>query len=577
MLLRLLSGFFKPRVDVDAVQAEGLAHYGRGDFETAERCFREVAQRAPDSPEASANLAVALLRLQRHADAVPILLRVMEMQPRLAGAHYDLGVCYNRLRRNAEAIRSFERAIALEPGLHKAHASLVDAYLDCCDWDAVERWRETFFEYRARQPRALWAQRVEPFTALTLFPGEIAKDVAEQSALDVAQSVVHLAPFARRDARQDARIRVGYVSADLFDHATAHLTYGLYGSHDRKRFEVYVYSSGHDDGSHYRRHIAETSDRFVDIRNENAEATARRIAADGIDILVDMKGYTAHSRPRIFALRPAPVQASWLGYPGTMGARFIDYFISDAIATPPDFDGEFTECVVRLPDSCQVNDSRQPIAQAARTRADEGLPESGFVYCSFNNFRKIDRRVFSVWMDILRAVPGSVLWLLHGDPEGERNLERAAAAAGIAGERLVFARTVPKPEHLARHRLADLFLDTSACNAHTGASDALWSGLPILTTPGRTFIVRVAASVLHACGMGELAVHDLHAYRDAAIRYGTDRDALAAVTAKLRAIGPGSALFDTRRFVRNLEAAYERMHAGRLAGRAPESFNVTDA
>lgn len=562
---------------MDAVHAQGLAHYGRGDFENAERCFRDVARLMPDEPTAWVNLAVALLRLQRYADAVPILARVIEMQPRLAGAHYDLGVCYNRLRRNAEAIPCFERAIALEPGMHKAHASLVDAYLDCCDWDAVERWREAFFEYRARQPRALWAQRVEPFTALTLFPGEIAKDVAEQRALDLAGNVADRAPGARRDARDTARIRVGYVSADLYDHATAHLTYGLYAAHDRERFEVYVYSSGPDDGSHYRRHIEQTSDRFVDIRNENAEATARRIAADRVDILVDMKGYTAHSRPDIFALRPAALQVSWLGYPGTMGADFIDYFISDAVATPPGHEHEFTERVVRLPGSYQVNDSRQPVAKTARTRADEGLAENAFVYCSFNRLSKIDRRVFSVWMDILRAVPGSVLWLLHGDAQAERNLARAAGAAGVDGTRLVFAGNLAKPEHLARHRLADLFLDTPAYNAHTGTSDALWAGLPVLTAPGRTFATRVAASLVHACGLPELAVHDLHAYRETAIRYATDRQALAAVTQKLRAVAPASALFDTPRFVRNLETAYGRMDERRRAGRAPEPFSVEDA
>lgn len=574
MLLRLLSGFFKPRADADAVHATALAHYGRGDFENAERCFREGARLTPDEPGAWVNLAVALLRLQRYADAVPILARVIDMQPRLAGAQYDLGVCYHRLRRNAEAIPCFERAIALEPGLHKAHASLVDAYLDCCDWDAVERWRAAFFEYRARQPRALWAQRIEPFTALTLFPGEIAKEVAEQRALDLASDAARLAPIARNGARGRGRIRVGYVSADLYDHATAHLTHGLYGAHDRDFFEVYVYSSGPDDGSHYRRHIEQTSDHFVDIRNENSEATARRIAADRIDILVDMKGYTAHSRPDIFALRPAPLQVSWLGYPGTMGASFIDYFISDPVATPDGHEREFAERIVRLPGSYQVNDSRQPIAHPARTRADEGLPERAFVYCSFNRLSKVDRRVFSLWMDVLRAVPDSVLWLLHGDAEAERSLRRAAVAAGVAGERVVFAANVSKAEHLARHRLADLFLDTTAYNAHTGASDALWAGLPVLTTPGRTFATRVAASLVHACGLPELAVHDLHAYRETAVRYATDRAALDAVTRKLREIGPGSSLFDTARFVGTLESAFRRMHESCLAGQTPESFSV---
>lgn len=574
MLLRILSNLFTRRGDAAASHAEALGRYAQGDLEGAERRLREAVRLAPHDVSGWINLAIVLRAQQKYGPAVPILLGVVERRPELAGAHADLAICYSRLRRNAEAIPHFKRAIELDPGLHLAHASLVDAYLDCCDWDAVDEWRRRFLDYRSRHPRELWAKRIEPFTALTLFPGEIARSVAEQRAFDLVQSVRRFAPRPAR-ATTHARIRIGYVSADFYDHATAHLTRGLYEAHDRARFEVYAYSSGPDDGSDYRRHIERTCDRFVDVRNETPEATAGRIRDDAVDILVDMKGHTAHARPEIFAMRPAPLQVSYLGYPGTMGADFIDYFISDAVATPPGFETEFTEQVVRLPGSYQVNDAAQPVASFAPGRAEAGLPERGFVYCGFNRLGKIDRAIFAVWMDILSAVPGSVLWLTREDPSAERNLLAAACERGMGAGRLVFSDKVPKPQHLARHRLADLFLDTTAYNAHTGASDALWAGLPVLTCPGGTFARRVAASLLHAAGLPELAVRDLDAYREEAIRLAREPDRLAAIRARLEGNRLGCDLFNTAGHARHLEAAYLEMHRRRQRGEAPQAFSVT--
>lgn len=576
MLVRLLSTLFRGRKDPATLNALALDHYERRELDKAEFYFRAVAQATPDDVTAWTNLAVSLIAQLKHAAAVPVLVKVVDMEPDLAEAHLDLGVCYNRLRQNADAISHYRKAIALKPDLHKAHANLVNAYLDCCDWNAVDRWSADFTRYKSRQPGRLWSQRIEPFSALTLFPGRVCKEVALYRAKEIAQSVKgegcaetsHGGPYAHD------RIRVGYVSSDFHDHATAHLTFGLYEAHDRAAFEVFAYSMGPADPSPYRTHIEATCDHFADVRFETAERTAQRIRADEIDILIDMKGYTANSRPQIFAYRPAPLQVSYLGYPGTSGAEFIDYFISDHVATPVGHEGEFTEKIVRLPGSYQVNAARQEIADRAYVRADFGLPQDAMVYCSFNRLGKIDRTIFSAWMEILRRVPGAVLWLLGEDPLAEANLRREAQSKNIEPGRLIFSEKIPKAEHLARHRLADLFLDTYVYNAHTGASDALWAGLPVLTCPGKTFASRVAASLLTAAGMPELIAADLAAYRDTAVRLAEHPELRHELRTRLAEVRATCALFDTPRYVRHLEAAYRTMHESFRRGGTIETFSV---
>ena len=578
MLLKLVRAAFnrgRPRGDT---HARALDHYQHGELEKAEQYFREVVRQEPANVTAWTDLAVTLMSLQKHAEAIPILLHAIELKPELAEAHLDLGVCYNRLKDNREAIASYQRALALKSNLHLAHANIVTAYLDACDWKAVDRWRTGFMRYRSKHPARAWTERVDPATALMLFPGQISREVAIYRAKKIAQAA---AGKGERGAAgpgnySHKRIRIGYVSADFHNHPTAHLTFGLFEAHDRSAFEIFAYSCGPDDGSDYRKHLESTCEHFIDVRSELPERTAERIRADEIDILVDMKGHTVNSRLEIFAGKPAPVQVAYLGYPGTSGAPFIDYFISDRVATPPGFDKEFTEKIVYLPGSYQVNDSRQPIANETRTRADYGLPEDAFVYCSFNRLGKIDRTIFSAWMEILRAVPNSVLWLIREDPLAETNLRDEATSRQVDPQRLIFSDKIDKPEHLARHRLADLFLDTYTVNAHTGASDALRAGLPLLTCPGASFIARVAASLLDAVGLPELAVANLEEYKKLAVHLAQDTNAIADLRDKLDRQRLTYPLFDTRRFVRNLEVAYGRMHEISRSGRAPESFSVPD-
>lgn len=354
----------------------------------------------------------------------------------------------------------------------------------------------------------------------------------------------------------------------------AQLSAGLYEHHDRGRFEVYAYSFGADDGKSYRRRLAQAFDHFVDIRSLGVEEAAARIAADEIDILVDLMGYTTNSRELIFALRPAPIQVGYLGYPGAMQASFIDYTVADEIVLPPAEASDCREALVWMPDSYQVNDDQPTVPGGSPPRAAFGLPETGVVFCSFNQAMKIEPVMFACWMEILSAVPGAVLWLLCDNDVTARNLGAEVAKAGVDPGRLVVAKRLPRPEHLARHRLADLFLDTRICNAHTTASDALWSGLPLLTCRGSSFASRVGASLLDAVGLPELVTRDLAAYRDTAIALAREPARLAGLRAKLAANRLAYPLFQTERFTRNLERAYEGMWARHAASGKPVSFRV---
>ena len=577
MLLKFLGKTFRRKRPQSELREAALAAHARGELGLAERHFRELALQNPSDLSSWTNLAATLVKQSKFQEAIPVLFEIIELQPDFAEAHLDLGVCCGRLRKNVEAIGHFLKAIELKPGLAKAHANLINAYMDCCDWSGVEQWVNGFLHYRSEHPVRDWAQRIEPFTALSVFPGEITRELAIERAALIAASVAGngnpVSPRPRRE-RKGGRIRVGYVSADFYSHATAHLTFSLYERHDRREFEIYAYSFGPDDGSAYRKHIEATCDRFFDVREELAAATAERIRSDAIDILIDMKGYTANARPQIFARRPAPVQVGYLGYPATSGAPFIDYFITDRVATPRGCESEFTESLVFMPHCYQANDDRQPVASAALSRADCGLPAEGIVFCSFNTLRKIDPRIFTIWMDVLRRVQGSVLWLIREDPDGEANLRKEAAARGIDPGRLIFAEKTDKPAHLARHRLADLFLDTYICNAHTTASDALWAGLPLLTCPGETFARRVAASLLTAAGVPELIAPDLDQYRDRAVQLALDPGLLGGLRDRLSRNRSSCALFDTSRYVRDLETAYRKMLEIDQRSTSPFSFDV---
>ncbi|HMH18234.1 MAG TPA: hypothetical protein VK572_08810, partial [Burkholderiales bacterium] len=383
-------------------------------------------------------------------------------------------------------------------------------------------------------------------------------------------------PYRSGRVRHD-KIRVAYLSSDFHEHATAQLAAGLFELHDRSRFETIGVSFSPDDGSEMRKRVSGSFGRFSDVRAMSDAEVAHLLRELEVDIAVDLKGYTKGSRPGILAHRSAPIQVSYLGYPGTMGAGFIDYILADEFILPPQHQGFYTEKAVYLPGSYQVNDSKKRIAERAPTRAEAGLPQEGFVFCCFNISYKIQPPMFDIWMRLLCLAPGSVLWLLRDNALAEENLRKEARARGVEPHRLVFASRMKLDEHLARHRLADLFLDTLPYNAHTTASDALWAGLPVLTCAGGAFAGRVAGSLLHAVGLPELVTQSLEEYEALALTLASEPPRLGEIRRKLERNRATAPLFDTDRFRRHLESAYTTMWDIWQRGEQPRAFAVDPA
>lgn len=383
------------------------------------------------------------------------------------------------------------------------------------------------------------------------------------------------APLAGPHTRyRHERIRLGYFSADLHNHATAYLMAELFERHDRSQFELIAFSFGPAQEDEMRSRTRQAFDQFHDVRAHSDHDIARLARELEIDIAVDLKGYTRGARPGIFAHRPAPLQVSYLGYPGTLGADYIDYLIADPVLIPPEARPHYTEKIAYMPDTYQVNDRRRAVSERATTRADHGLPADALVFCCFNNNYKITPDVFAIWMRLLAQVEHSVLWLFEANPTAMRNLRQAAEQHGIPADRLVFAHKLPQAEHLARYHHADLVLDTFHYNAHTTTSDALWVGCPVLTCIGSTFAGRVAASLLTAHCVPELITTSPQEYEAAALALARAPLRLADLRLKAIVNRDSQALFDTARFARNIESLYRQMHARHQAGQPPQHIEA---
>ena len=551
----------------DAHNVLGVALINQSRNDEALAAFQAALRIDPEHAEANNNAGNVLAALGRREEAVPHFERALRKNPTLADAHLNLGLLLQSLRRHEQAMASLRRAVELAPQMNYALSSLVWCELLAYQWPPAGA-DVTALRRQAREGKVAAA----PFTLIAA-----SDSPAEQLAsaeLHVREALAGKQPLWRGPARRRERITLAYVSGDFHEHATAKLAARLFELHDRARFEVIGFSYGADDGSPARARLKKAFDRFVDARAMDDAAAARQLHELQVDIAVDLKGHTPDARPGIFAQRPAPLQVSYLGYPGPMGAPFIDYVIADRTVIPDGEERYFSEQVSRLPHSYQVNDATRAIAKGKLARAQAGLPDGAFVFCAFNNSYKITPRFFDAWLRLLAGVPGSVLWLLDDNPTARRNLEASARDSGIEPARLVFAARMPHAEHLARHRLADLFLDNLPCNAHTTASDALWAGLPVLTCAGTTFAGRVAASLLEAVGLPELITPSLERYEALALELARNRSMLGAYRERLARNRLTHPLFDTDLFRRHLEAAYETMWQRLLRGEPARSFDV---
>jgi protein O-GlcNAc transferase len=537
-------------------------------FEQAIEGYGRALALRPDYADALNNRGTAYRELKRFDQALADYDRAIALEPDHAEAFSNRGTTFLELRRLEEAVADLGRAIELDPDQDELKGVYLHARMFLCDWadfDTLCAGLNAAVEGGAvaTQPFHLLACPSTPAVQLKAARAYVAEKFPARSE-----------PLWRGERYGHARIRVAYLSPDLRDHPVAHLTAGLFTRHDRARFETFAISFGKDQPSEMRTRMKASFDRFVDANGMDDEEVAALVRELEIDITVDLAGFTDGARPNVFAQRPAPVQVSYLGFAGTLGEDYCDYIIADRFVIPEASQAHYAEKVVYLPDSFMVNDRERRISAHAPSRAGAGLPD-GFVFCSLNNLSKVTPDLFDVWMRLLRAVDGSVLWLPSANPAVARNLRREAEGRGVDPDRLVFAaKTRFNEDHLARLALADLFLDTLHYNAHASAADALWAGVPVLTCSGATFASRVAGSLLHSVGLPELVTASPAEYEALALRLACDAALLASLRSRLARNRGTCPLFDTDRFRRHIEAAYTVMRERAERGEPLQGFSV---
>ena len=536
--------------------------------EDALASYEQAIRLKPEYAEAFNNRGNALNELKRYDEALASCAEAIRLKPDLAEAFHNRGAVLKELKRHEEAIASYEQAIRLKPDYEFVQGFVAFLSNRICHWAALE-----VSIAKIADSLSAGIAISGPFPLLSLIDApELHKKASRLWVQNKAQPSGLLGAIPA--AKHKEKIHLAYLSADFHEHATSYLMAELFELHDRGQFELTAISFGPPTDKPIGDRLKAAFDRFIDVRQRSDLDVARLCREMGVDIAVDLKGYTQDSRQEILAERCAPVQINWLGYPGTMAAPFIDYLVADPTLITQDDLEHYSEKVIWLPDTYQVNDRTRKISDKVFTRAECGLPEKGFVFCCFNNNYKILPATFAIWMRLLERVPGSVLWLFEDNPTASKNLRQEAQARGVDPSRLVFAPRWPLAEHLARHRLADLFIDTWPYNAHTTASDALWAGLPLVTRSGKSFASRVAASLLKAVALEELITDSDDAYEALAIKLAQHPQDLQVVKEKLAANRLTHPLFDSERFTRHLEQAYVQVMQRHWAGQDPEHLKI---
>ena len=551
------------------------AFYNRGNalqelnlLEDALTCYDKAIALKPDHAGALYNHGNALKELKRLDDALMSYDKGIALKPDYADALYNRGNALKELKRLDDALVSYDAAIALKPDYKFLLGIRLNTQMHLCDWSDLQNQLE---ELEAFISEELMVSHPFPVIGLVDKPGlQLKASTIFVNEKHPAHGVLDMI----KSRSVGGKIRIGYYSADFYSHATSVLMAELFEEHDTRAFELYGFSFGPDTQDEMRSRIASGFDYFFDVTRKSDREVALMSRDLGIDIAVDLKGFTENCRVGIFAEQCAPIQVNYLGYPGTLAAPYFDYIVADKTLIPQESQQYYTEKVIYLPHSYQVNDSKRKISQKLFTRHEVGLPESGFVFCCFNMNYKILPATFDVWMRILKAVNGSVLWLLQDNPTATNNLRKEAERRGVDPTRLVFAPRMNLEEHLARHRLADLFIDTMPCNAHTTASDALWAGLPILTQIGQSFAARVAASLLNTMDLSELVTKTSEEYESKAVDLANNPLKLAQIKKKLEQNRRTSPLFNGQLFARHIEAAYEEIHLRHLSGKKPDHVYV---
>ena len=589
----------------DVLNNLGIALLVVGKNTEAEATARQAIAIQPKGPLARYTLGLILLRQMRLAEAIECFEEALACGHSDPGGVLDkLGLAYFQQQRIYAAIESFRKSLAYNPKSIETLMKLANAEIWVGDYQGAAHAFQKLIQLAPEDPGPIaglafvrlqmadWtdhanlirklekmlrkrSELVDPFFVLNLCDNPaLHLECSKQHALKFAPAKASQRTAPNKGDQGREKLRIAYLSSDFRSHAVALVAAGVFEHHDRNRFETYAIALASDE-SDMRRRIEAAFDNFIEVSEKSDEAVAGLIRTNKIDIAVDLNGYTRGSRSGILSGRPAPIQVSYLGYAGTLGAEWVDYLIADRFVVPPETAKFYSEALVYLPDSYQANDNKRALVGEAPQRRDLRLPQEGFVFTCFNAIHKITLDMFSIWMRVLRQVPGSVLWLADHGEIACGNLRREAEASGVKSERLVFAPRVPIDEHVNRLQSADLFLDTLPFNAHATASDTLWAGVPLVTCPGRSLQARTAGSLLRAIGLPELIAESLADYEAMALRLATDREAYAAVRAKVKANRLTTPLFDTARFTRGLETAYEIMWQRWCQGLRPERIEVS--
>jgi protein O-GlcNAc transferase len=553
----------------DAYYNLGIALQSQGEFGEAINAYMKTLSFKPDYPEAYNNIACVLMGQGRFDEAIAAFKEAVSIKPHYAECYYNIGNALSRLGKITEAIAAYKQALEQGKRFAPAEAQMLHQQQYICDFTAWDHLPK-IYSWLGTQ-----ANPASPWISLG-WTDDARKQLAISKAYAKAKFKQTLLSKPERPKLRPKRLKIGYFSADFYNHATMHLMNQIFSGHDKTQVSIFAYSYGPISQDEIHQRLVRDVDAFYDVRQMTDMGIVELARQDNLDIAIDLKGFTLDERLAPFAYGLAPVQISYLGYPGSLGVDFIDYIIADPVVIPEDQRPYYSEKVIYLPHSYQPNDDKRKIAETDTSRADFGLPENAFVLCCFNNSYKISPREFDIWMRLLNCLEGSVLWLLRTNQWVELNLSKEAEQRGINTSRLVFADKLPHSEHLARHKHADLFIDTFNINAHTTASDALWAGLPVVTKQGSQFAARVSASLLRAVGLPELIVNTEAEYEALILELARDGSKLNAIKAKLTKNRLREPLFDTKRYARHFESGLRQAYDRYFDGEEPQDIWIME-